>query len=146
MSMSKEELIEMIDSTINENGQRNITGKSLNLVLSAIVAAIESGNNCYDVMYFCGGNETDEQKEHNAMVFNKMKTLAEANFPLTPIIVDTSSYVTDSMGAPVSAMEISSALHFDTTGAQSEGVPTLIIDTWNYSYLVSSDGSMVTDF
>lgn len=41
--MTKEELKEMIDATINENGGRGITGKALNLALNAIVDAMGEG-------------------------------------------------------------------------------------------------------
>lgn len=41
--MTKEEIKAMIDATINENGERNITGKSLNLALNAIVDAMGEG-------------------------------------------------------------------------------------------------------
>lgn len=42
--MNKEEIKAMIDATINENGERNITGKALNLALNAIVDATGEGN------------------------------------------------------------------------------------------------------
>lgn len=41
--MTKEEIKEMIDATINENGERSITGKALNLALNAIVDAMGEG-------------------------------------------------------------------------------------------------------
>ena len=41
--MTKEEIKEMIDATINENGGRSITGKALNLALNAIVDAMGEG-------------------------------------------------------------------------------------------------------
>jgi hypothetical protein len=41
--MTKEEIKAMIDATINENGERNITGKALNLALNAIVDAMGEG-------------------------------------------------------------------------------------------------------
>ena len=41
--MNKEELLEMINSTINENGAGMITGKALNLALTEIVNAMGSG-------------------------------------------------------------------------------------------------------
>lgn len=41
--MTKEEIKAMIDATINENGERNITGKALNLALNAIVDAAGEG-------------------------------------------------------------------------------------------------------
>ena len=42
-NMTKEEIKEMIDATINENGGRSITGKALNLALNAIVDAMGEG-------------------------------------------------------------------------------------------------------
>lgn len=41
--MEKEELIEMINSTINTNGSGTITGESLNLALKAIVETMGTG-------------------------------------------------------------------------------------------------------
>ena len=41
--MEKEELIEMINSTINTNGSGTITGESLNLALNAIVETMGAG-------------------------------------------------------------------------------------------------------
>lgn len=41
--MEKEELIEMINSTINTNGSGTITGEALNLALNAIVEAMGTG-------------------------------------------------------------------------------------------------------
>lgn len=46
--MTKEELKVMIDETINSNGVRNITGKALNLALSAIVDSMGTGSNSED--------------------------------------------------------------------------------------------------
>lgn len=42
--MEKEELINMINSTINTNGSGTITGESLNLALNAIVEAMGTGS------------------------------------------------------------------------------------------------------
>lgn len=88
--MSKEELIEMVNATINENGKREITGKSLNLALMQIIEAMgESGGGAGGVtIYFNQGNETDEQKAHNAEVFAQLKALQEAGKPLPPLGVD----------------------------------------------------------
>lgn len=78
--MNKEELLEMIDSTINENGARMITGKALNLALTEIVNAMGSGAGgikiyitrlpmqptqavTYEIPEFC--------YEHNREVYNK---------------------------------------------------------------------------
>lgn len=42
--MEKEQLIEMINSTINTNGSGTITGESLNLALNAIVETMGTGS------------------------------------------------------------------------------------------------------
>lgn len=41
--MTKEELLEMVDATINENGTGNITGKALNLALTEIINSMGEG-------------------------------------------------------------------------------------------------------
>lgn len=41
--MTKEEIKAMIDATINENGERNITGKALNLALIEIINSMGEG-------------------------------------------------------------------------------------------------------
>lgn len=40
MAMTKEELIDLIDNTINTNGEKAITGQSLNLALKEIIDAM----------------------------------------------------------------------------------------------------------
>ena len=51
MAMSKEEIKEMIDATINENGKGHITGKALNLALNSIVEAMGSGGGGLMIQY-----------------------------------------------------------------------------------------------
>lgn len=59
--MTKEEIKAMIDATINENGERNITGKALNLALNAIVDAMgEGGGGALDTVYFLPDNLSEE--------------------------------------------------------------------------------------
>lgn len=53
--MTKEEIKEMIDATINENGNGNITGKALNLALNAIVDAMGEGGGL-DTIYLIPSN------------------------------------------------------------------------------------------
>lgn len=85
--MNKEELLEMINSTINENGAGMITGKALNLALTEIVNAMGSGaggeklymvmeeqeaapvsaGSSYEIPSFC--------VEHNKEVYNKLQTV-----------------------------------------------------------------------
>lgn len=66
--MTKEEIKEMIDSTININGKQEITGYSLNLALNAIVDGVSDNNN-----YIYGpDNLTDSEQEHNIQMYNKI--------------------------------------------------------------------------
>lgn len=145
--MTKEELIEMIDATINENGSRNITGKALNLALTEIVNAMGSGSGAGAATIYCMmGEETEEQKAHNATVWAQLKATVEAGQPLPPIMID----VTDMMAAQQGVTGVSMnypALQqgFDTTGAMGmlgEGVPCLLVmgDAFG-SIIVAEDGS-----
>lgn len=66
--MTKEELKEMIDSTINSNGKQEITGNSLNLALNTIVDSVPDNNYIYGP-----GQLTDSEQEHNIQMFKKIK-------------------------------------------------------------------------
>lgn len=50
--MTKEELLEMVNSTIVENGKKQITGKSLNLALTEIVNSMGTGSGGSELVYF----------------------------------------------------------------------------------------------
>lgn len=107
--MNKEELLEMINSTINENGAGMITGKALNLALTEIVNAMGSGSGgeklymvmeeaqpvnvapvnadpSYEIPSFC--------IEHNIEVYNKLQTIWKNGEELEGIIyVDFTHYL-----------------------------------------------------
>lgn len=95
--MTKEELKEMIDSTINENGRREITGQSLNLALNAIVEAMgEGGGAGAETVYGPDGLDeangvyllTEEHKTANAAVYAKCKAATEAKKALPALWFD----------------------------------------------------------
>ena len=67
--MEIEELKELIDSTINENGERAITGKALNLVLNELAVSAGSAPK----RLYAGSDITDEQKESNAAAYAAIK-------------------------------------------------------------------------
>lgn len=67
--MTKEEIKEMIDSTINGNGKQEITGHSLNLALNAIVDSMSDNNYIYGP-----GELTNSEYEHNIQMYNKIKS------------------------------------------------------------------------
>lgn len=116
--MNKEELLEMINSTINENGAGMITGKALNLALTEIVNAMGSGSGgeklymvmeeaqpvsvapvesstSYEIPSFC--------VEHNKEVYNKLQTIWKNGEELEGIIyVDmTHFYRHNDMMSPI---------------------------------------------
>lgn len=116
--MNKEELLEMINSTINENGAGMITGKALNLALTEIVNAMGSGSGgeklymvmeeaqpgsvapvesstSYEIPSFC--------VEHNKEVYNKLQTIWKNGEELEGIIyVDlTHFYRHNNMASPI---------------------------------------------
>lgn len=153
--MSKEELIEMVNATINENGKREITGKSLNLALMQIIEAMgESGGGAGGVtIYFNQGNETDEQKAHNAEVFAQLKALQEAGKPLPPLGVDFTFIMNVPEGTDLSRIgAITYPLFFclDLDGVLSgAGTPSLPVaianDLMIAQFVVLEDGTVSTE-
>lgn len=100
--MNKEELLEMINSTINENGAGMITGKALNLALTEIVNAMGSGAGGEKLYYVTGTTATGSVSyeipsfcaEHNKEVYNKLQTVWNNGEELEGIIyVDWTHYL-----------------------------------------------------
>ncbi len=85
--MTIEELKDLIDSTINENGTKAITGKALNLALNEIVnavaeAATTGGGGGVKRLYadVFGGTVTDpEQLASNAALYTEIVTALTNN-------------------------------------------------------------------
>lgn len=97
--MSKNELIEAINSTIVTNGQKGITAESLNLILNELV---NSGGGTGGVTFYVGGTAsadeplilTEDQKNHNAEMFDVIKN---ANL-IPPVALDLSDQYGVAMG------------------------------------------------
>lgn len=78
MAMTKEELVDLIDCTINTNGEKAITGQALNLALKEIVEAMGSGGGGGSSMTFniptsaiYGSDDlTEEQIAENVELYN----------------------------------------------------------------------------
>lgn len=86
--MEKEELVEMINSTINTNGSGAITGEALNLALQAIVEAMGTGSGSGAERlqgYFDGTAwaQTDEEKALNAQLYTKITTAIANDQPIS---------------------------------------------------------------
>lgn len=82
--MEKEELIDMINSTINTNGNGAITGESLNLALQAIVETMGTGNGgavwekisgtvSFETIESITVTTTDEDKAANVALIERSK-------------------------------------------------------------------------
>lgn len=109
--MTKEELLEMVDTTINENGERNITGKALNLALTEIINSMGEAGGGMDTIYFVPYQATDAldvqyepiytEEEIAAMVasnvevYNKLSEAFKNGKKTSSYNVDFTYYVTD---------------------------------------------------
>ena len=89
--MEKEELVEMINSTINTNGSGAITGESLNLALQAIVETMGTGSGSgaerlwgtFNISSGVTFNVTNEEKALNAQLYTKIVSALENNQPIS---------------------------------------------------------------
>lgn len=87
--MTIEEIKDLINSTITENGTKSITGKTLNLALNELVSAVEEASanagsrseRLYANMDLSSGQitVTEEQKALNAALYEKLKTAFETD-------------------------------------------------------------------
>lgn len=112
--MTFEGIKDMVNSTITENGQRHITGKSINLALIETLTAIEEflennkpkGGAASEIFYLPDMNtgEMDpEHQAHNLEVYNKFKTAFECGETLPFLSMDLSLMFADieeSLGQP----------------------------------------------
>ena len=101
--MGKEELVEMINSTINTNGSGAITGEALNLALQAIVETMGtgSGSGAEKLQGYFNGSawvQTEEEKALNAQLYTKIVSAIENDQPISVwgkvTIEGTSIYLT----------------------------------------------------
>lgn len=86
--MGKEELVEMINSTINTNGSGAITGEALNLALQAIVETMGTGSGSGAEKlqgYFDGSawQQTEAEKALNAQLYTKIVSAIENDQPIS---------------------------------------------------------------
>lgn len=110
--MTFEEIKEMLDSTINENGQRQITGKALNLAINEILTAMQefkpegAGAELVYLPSMVTGEMNAEQQAHNVEVYAKFKTAYEEGKPMPALLVDGNVMLEEyetQLGAPAMA-------------------------------------------
>lgn len=115
--MTFEEIREMVNSTITENGQRQITGKALNLAFVETLNAVQQyleenkpeGGTGAELVYLpsiAAGEMNAEQQAHNAEVYAKFKTAYEEGKPMPALLIDASIMLEEieiQSGAPAMA-------------------------------------------
>lgn len=114
--MTFEEIREMVNATINENGKREITGKAINLALLETLTAIEEflannadGGAASEIFFFPNMSTlelTPERQAHNAEVYNKFKSAFEEGKPLPLLSVDGAvmlEQIEEQLGQPANA-------------------------------------------
>ena len=99
--MTLEELRDLIDSTINENGNKAITGMALNLCMNELVQFVANNKpRTTERLYMDltgAAPITEEQQASNAALYEKLKTAFE-NDELLPIVVHQGPYPENSTG------------------------------------------------
>ena len=114
--MEKEELIEMINSTINTNGSGTITGESLNLALNAIVETMGTGTGGGAVWEKVSGTPvigsdltvttTEEDKAANIELINRCK---QSIINGQPVMCYFPAVINDESGEFAAGLSISGA-------------------------------------
>lgn len=133
--MGKEELVEMINSTINTNGSGAITGEALNLALQAIVETMGTGSGSGAEKlqgYFDGSawQQTEDEKALNAQLYTKIVSAIENGQPISVWARVASHYATYCLTSTAVAKTESTVMAIFYTGDTTLGVT------------LSSDGSV----
>lgn len=132
--MGKEELVEMINSTINTNGSGAITGEALNLALQAIVETMGTGSGSGAEKlqgYFDGSawQQTADEKTLNAQLYTKIVSALENDQPIS---------VWGKMTIGGSPVVITSTV----VGVQASTVSMIFYMSGQLDFALSSDGSV----
>lgn len=132
--MTKEELVEMINSTINTNGSGAITGEALNLALQAIVETMGTGSGSGAERlqgYFDGSAwvQTDEEKVLNAQLYAKIVSAIGNDQPI-------------SVWAKITTEGSSACLTSVCVVANSSMVDMIFVFEAPAFFVLSSDGSV----
>ena len=136
--MTIEELKDLIDSTINENGAKAITGQALNLALNEIVNAVAkaatTGGGAAKTLYV-GSDEsplTQEQIASNVALYNEIST-ALSNKEIPPQ-VNGVAYVAESGN-----------IGFTSSGIFANGA-SIFVYAMPVACVLTSDGSVTVQF
>ena len=148
--MTFEEIREMVNATITENGQRQITGKALNLALLEIITAIEENKpegGAAETVYI-GEPLHPEHQAVNAATYAKCKANVAEDKALPAIVMDVTQMMaaqgmpTDGVKAAILPQQV---LFVDPSSpyASSAGMEGLVCaHDDGSSVIVNEDGSI----
>lgn len=149
--MTFEEIKEMINSTIVENGERQITGKALNLALLEIITAMEEnkpeGGGAETV--YLGEPLSPEYQAINAATFAKCKANTAEGKALPAIVVDATELAAESYFGTKEGVRLTvpcfQTIFVDQSSpaASASGQYGLMVETDNGPALVNEDGSIM---
>lgn len=145
--MTKEELLEMVDATINENGTRSITGKALNLALTEIINAMGTGGGAgVELAYVdvTGSGLTPEQLASNIALYTKVEAAANAGQVLPHIAIDASAM----LGVPTTVVSTMTAfVKEDSAMASQMGVGVIFMDYFmlQATFALAHDGTVTVN-
>ena len=137
--MTIEEIKDLIDNTINENGAKAITGQALNLALNEIVNAVAeaatTGGSAAKTLYVGSDSSplTEEQIASNVALYNEIST-ALSNGEMPPQ-VNGDAYVAD----------ISENIRFCSSGIAIYS-NAVLVNALPILCSLTSDGSVTVQF
>ena len=141
--MTIEELKDLIDSTINENGTKAITGKALNLALNEIANAVAEaattggGGDVKRLYATFGGSPDPEQLASNAALYTEIVTaFTNGEFPpqVSVLVVDGGYYMSSTVISTIYEGSSISLIVF------AEGSPLVVILTSDGNTSISDMG------
>lgn len=147
--MTFEEIREMVNAIITENGQRQITGKALNLALLEIITAMEEnkpeGGGAETV--YVEETLTPEHQAVNAATYAKCKANVAEDKALPAIVLDVTQMMIG-QGMPTDGVKIAilpAELIFadpSSPSASDAGVAGIICASEGMNFIVNEDGSI----
>lgn len=141
MGKTKQQLIDLINSKIFPNGKKQISGSSLNNVLTEMV------NNSGDAKYVIYVDDTEtpltsEEKTHNAEIFAICEQCAKNKSPFPTVILGPSPSITTEVTGLASINYYPILLGF---GQEEELGDLLLFLTFSGEIVVQRDGSIIKE-
>lgn len=152
--MTFEEIREMVSSTITENGQRQITGKALNLAFLETLTAVEEylANNKPEgagaETVYLEEALTEAHQAANAAVYAKCKANVAEGKPLPAILIDMTAGLAANLGTTegiaIMTPDIQQVMFIDPSSplVETAGISGLAIFISDMQMAVNEDGTI----